>query len=104
MPSFHVYYVFSVESKVDIIHFHFYVFQDFFSTVLYYIHIIIDINECASNPGLKGATCNDLVNGKTCSFIPEYTGTNCGTSKSFLALFSSEKRRLYIRRVRLSES
>jgi len=28
-----------------------------------------DINECASNPCQSGGTCNDLVNGYTCTCL-----------------------------------
>ena len=42
---------------------------------------ILDIDECASDPCMNGATCNDTVNGYTCSCIPGYTGTHCESSK-----------------------
>ena len=49
-------------------------------TVISYVST--DINECASNPCLNGATCVDQVNRYTCNCVPGYTGTNCATSKN----------------------
>ena len=46
-----------------------------------FIFLPTDINECASNPCLNGATCVDQVNRYTCNCVPGYTGTNCQTSK-----------------------
>ena len=40
---------------------------------------ILDINECTSNPCFNGATCNDLVNGYSCSCVPGWTGTICNS-------------------------
>ncbi|XP_053388454.1 uncharacterized protein LOC128551583 [Mercenaria mercenaria] len=39
----------------------------------------IDINECASNPCLHGATCFDLINEYFCGCISGYTNVNCQT-------------------------
>ncbi|XP_063961991.1 fibropellin-1-like isoform X1 [Lytechinus pictus] len=36
-----------------------------------------DIDECDSGPCLNGGTCNDMVNGYTCSCRPGYTGVFC---------------------------
>ena len=33
-----------------------------------------DVNECASNPCRRGGTCEDQVNGFTCSCPPGFTG------------------------------
>ena len=39
-----------------------------------------DPDECASNPCLNGAACNDGINSYTCSCLNGYTGTLCQTS------------------------
>ena len=38
-----------------------------------------DIDECASNPCLNGATCNDRVNRYTCTCASGWTDTHCET-------------------------
>ena len=38
-----------------------------------------DINECASNPCINGATCVDRVNSYTCACMNGYTGNTCET-------------------------
>ena len=48
-----------------------------------------DIDECANNPCLNGATCSDEVNNYTCICAAGYTGTNCSSSmlsNSFIPL------------------
>ena len=44
---------------------------------------IIDIDECASNPCLNGATCNDQVNGFTCTCSARYYGVLCETGEIY---------------------
>lgn len=39
-----------------------------------------NIDECASNPCLNGATCYDLVNGYRCACESAYTGRTCSLS------------------------
>ena len=41
----------------------------------------IDINDCASDPCLNGATCVDGVNMYTCDCVDGYTGTHCETGE-----------------------
>ena len=33
--------------------------------------------ECASNPCMSGATCNEDINKYTCTCVPGYNGINC---------------------------
>lgn len=40
-----------------------------------------DVDECASNPCQNGATCNDQVNGYTCTCSGGWTGTICDQGK-----------------------
>ena len=40
----------------------------------------LDINECKSDPCYNGGTCNDLVNGYTCSCLTGFTDSQCNTS------------------------
>ena len=47
----------------------------------------VDIQECASDPCLNGATCTDLVNGYECTCPPGYEGTNCETGKMLIMNF-----------------
>lgn len=42
---------------------------------------LTDIDECASNPCINGATCVDQVNGFNCTCPPGFTGTLCGIGK-----------------------
>ena len=46
--------------------------------------LLIDINECSSNPCMNGATCTDAVNSYTCACVPGYTGTHCETGERLL--------------------
>ena len=39
--------------------------------------IFTDINECASDPCMNGATCNDEVNKYRCTCVTGYAGYNC---------------------------
>ena len=41
--------------------------------------IASDIDECASNPCENAATCNDAVNGYTCTCVAGFTGVHCET-------------------------
>ena len=34
----------------------------------------VDINECDSDPCFNGATCNDLIDGFSCSCLPGFKG------------------------------
>ena len=42
---------------------------------------VLDIDECASNPCGKGATCTDAVNAYTCSCVAGYKGKHCEKGK-----------------------
>ena len=37
----------------------------------------IDIQECASDPCMNGATCLEGTNGYQCQCAPGFDGTNC---------------------------
>ncbi len=59
-----------------------------FSTLFLIIisnYLFADIDECASNPCLNGATCTDAVNSYTCTCVAGYTGTHCETG-TFLTM------------------
>ena len=48
-----------------------------------HVHVILDINECASNPCLSGNTimCIDEVNAYSCQCNPDHTGLHCESRK-----------------------
>jgi hypothetical protein len=52
------------------------------------IHAIIDIDDCSTGPCLNGATCNDGIDGYTCTCAPGYTGYHCGIGQLCFCLFS----------------
>ena len=43
-------------------------------------YVVADVLECASNPCLNGAVCNEGANGYTCTCATGFTGTNCETN------------------------
>ena len=42
---------------------------------------VLDIDECASNPCVNGATCVDQINGYNCTCPAGFTGPTCAESK-----------------------
>ena len=44
--------------------------------------VLIETDECDSNPCENGATCNNYVNEFNCSCAAGYEGTLCETGKS----------------------
>ena len=42
-----------------------------------YVKLILDIDDCASNPCQNGATCSDGVHSYSCLCNSGYTGSNC---------------------------
>ena len=54
--------------------------------ILTVVFDITDIDECASNPCLNGATCTQSLNLYTCSCATGYTGMNCETGKLLILL------------------
>ena len=49
--------------------------EEFFNLIL-----IIDVDECVTDPCKNGATCVDLVGSYRCDCKAGYTGSNCETS------------------------
>ena len=47
-----------------------------------------DVNECASDPCLNGASCEDGVNGFICECPDGFTGVNCETGKKTKAMLT----------------
>ena len=47
-------------------------------------NIFTDIDDCAGNPCMNGASCTDLVNDYMCSCIAGYGGSNCERNVSKL--------------------
>ena len=45
--------------------------------------LILDIDECASDPCTNNGTCTDRINGFVCSCLPGYTGSTCKISKRY---------------------
>ena len=43
--------------------------------------VILEIDECASNPCLNGGSCTDDVDSYNCTCAAGYEGTDCGTSR-----------------------
>ena len=43
--------------------------------------LLIEINECDSNPCQNGGACDDQINMYECDCVTGYYGTNCETSK-----------------------
>ena len=43
--------------------------------------IILDVDECESDPCLNGATCMNTYGGYKCMCVPGFTGKKCGTGK-----------------------
>ncbi len=48
---------------------------------LHVIIIVVDIDECESNPCQNNATCNDMVDMYNCSCVVGYAGQHCETGK-----------------------
>ena len=67
------------------------------------LSIILDIDECASNPCDSVAICEDVVNGFVCNCFPGFTGDLCQTGIKRLSLpwFSSIFKRAYKARLRV---
>lgn len=48
----------------------------------------VDVNECASDPCLRGGVCRDLPNGFECRCITGFTGQCCGHALCVVRLVS----------------
>ncbi|MCP3665154.1 MAG: calcium-binding EGF-like domain-containing protein [Gammaproteobacteria bacterium] len=45
-------------------------------------YMILDIDECASSPCQNCGTCEDMVNGYSCTCADGYSGAQCQTGKT----------------------
>ena len=45
------------------------------------LNVLVDIDECASNPCMNGAVCADGVDLFTCTCVAEFTGATCDVGK-----------------------
>ena len=56
--------------------------------VLIILHCVnfTEVDECQSNPCISSLTCNDFLDGYTCSCLPGYTGVHCETGRVWLNL------------------
>ena len=60
------------------------------SLIIFEIHFISDINECASSPCENYGTCVDGVNGYSCTCTTDiYTGTHCDEREGITTLYST---------------
>ena len=50
------------------------------------ICIILDVNECHSNPCLNGGKCIDEVDKHSCECLPGYKGEKCEIGKADITL------------------
>ena len=66
--------------KRNIIH---YVYAIWFFLISKCDIVLVDIDECSSNPCMNGATCTDAVNSYTCACVTFYTGSHCETGGNF---------------------
>ena len=51
--------------------------------------MIIDLNECASNPCLNGGACKGAVNGYTCECCAGFTGELCETGNYIIHYYEN---------------
>ena len=49
------------------------------------VFVLLEIDECDSNPCGNGGTCNDYVNGFNCTCAGGYEGTVCETGNLIVA-------------------
>ena len=61
----------------------------------YLILFVVDINECASDPCVNGATCHDLINQFECQCVAGYGGNTCAGTCTCTYLFCVHSR-LYV--------
>ena len=50
--------------------------------------MVLDINECHSDPCMNGGTCVDGTFQYTCTCVNGYTGTHCETGMTVVQSFS----------------
>ena len=49
---------------------------------LWNVFLLLDINECESNPCENGGTCTDMEDGYMCACESGFTGSDCETGNS----------------------
>ena len=58
---------------------------------LKYFLFVLDIDECSSQPCENDGTCNDEVNGYSCTCKAGYNGKTCSDSKYHLVIYCTSK-------------
>ena len=61
------------------------------------VFVLIEMDECDSNPCGNGGTCNDYINEFNCTCASGYEGTLCETGNLTTGLIDSEVKLCQIR-------
>ena len=60
-----------------------FLWQMLYKGLMYLLYLLIDIDECSSDPCQNGAKCTNNVNGYTCNCTAGLEGDNCQTGNHF---------------------